>query len=153
MLNPFLNPFHKTTCRQVMKMGVVFVTPDDDIQAAATKMRVHDVGFLPVCGPDHRPLGAVTDRDIAVRAVAEDKGASTPVAEVMTMDAVCVGADADLGVAEALMMRHQKSRIMCVDGDGTLVGVVSLSDIPAFEGVRKSGAVFAKVTEHHVNRP
>jgi CBS domain-containing protein len=147
-----LNPFHKTTCREVMKMGVVFVTPDDDLQAAATKMRVHDVGFLPVCGKDHRPIGVLTDRDIVVRAVADDKGASTLVSQVMTMDAVCVGVDADLGVAEALMMRNQKSRIMCVDAAGQLVGVVSLSDVPGFESSRKSGAVFAKVTEHHVQR-
>ncbi len=143
-----LNPFEKTKCRDAMQMGVVFVIPDDDIQHAATKMRVHDIGFLPVCGSDHRPIGAVTDRDIAIRAVAEDKGSSTAVAEVMTMDAVCVSADASLAVAEALMMRTQKSRIMCVDDDGYLCGVISLSDLPGLESPRKSGAVFAKVTEH-----
>ena len=147
------NPFAKPSCRDAMQVGVVFVSPDDDVQLAANKMRLHDIGFLPVVDAEHRPIGALTDRDIAIRAVADDKPGTTPVTDVMTMDAVCVSADADLAVAEALMARTQKSRVMCVDDDGRLVGIVSLSDIPGLESARKSAALFAKITDQHDRRP
>ena len=134
-------------CKDVMKKWVVSVSPDDVIQLAAVKMREHGVGFLPVCGLDNKPVGVITDRDIAIRAVAEGKPASTKVAAVMTAEAVHVSVDDDLSAAEDLMMRRQKSRIMCTDDNGGVAGVISLSDLPGYESTRKSGAVFAKIAE------
>ncbi len=138
-------------CKDVMKKWVVSVGPDDIVQLAAMKMREHGVGFLPVCGADHKAIGVITDRDIAIRAVAEGKAASTKVAAVMTADAVFVSIDDELSVAEDLMMRRQKSRILCTDASGAVSGVISLSDLPGFESTRKSGAVFAKVAEREAH--
>jgi CBS domain-containing protein len=134
-----------------MKKWVVFVSPDDVVQLAAVKMREHGVGFLPVCGVDNKPVGVITDRDIAIRAVAEGKPANTKVSAVMTADAVFVSDEDDLSAAEDLMVRRQKSRIMCTDDNGGVSGVISLSDLPGFESARKSGAVFAKVAEREAH--
>ena len=134
-------------CKDAMKRWVISVAPNDSILRAAERMLQHDVGFLPVCGDDSRPIGAITDRDIAIRAVARGKPPSTPVAEVMSAEVLCLHEDAELRAAEQMMMDHGKGRIMCIDGDGCLCGVISLSDLPNFESARKSGEIFAKVSE------
>ena len=134
-------------CKDAMKRWVISVSPTDSILLAAERMLQHDVGFLPVVGEDNRPIGAITDRDIAVRAVARGQPTSNRVADVMSNDVLCVHQDSDLRAAEQLMMDHSKARIMCIDDDGCVSGVISLSDLPNFENARKSGEVFAKVSE------
>jgi CBS domain-containing protein len=59
-------------CQQVMKQDVEFVTPEDNIHTAARKMRDKGVGFLPVCDENGKPVGTLTDRDIAIRVAADD---------------------------------------------------------------------------------
>jgi CBS domain-containing protein len=134
-------------CVDAMKRSVVSVAPDDTIATAAKKMRDADIGFLPVCAPDGEALGVITDRDIAIRVVAEGKVIETKVSEVMSHELVCVSVDSDLSEAEELMAKHQKSRIVCTDDEGRVVGVISLSDLPSFESSRRAGAVFSKVSE------
>ncbi|MDP2344119.1 MAG: CBS domain-containing protein [Deltaproteobacteria bacterium] len=130
-----------------MKRWVISVFPGDSILLAAERMLQHDVGFLPVCGSDNRPIGAITDRDIAVRAVAKGLSAQTRVSEVMTAEVLCLHHESELRAAEQMMMDHGKARIICIDDDGCVSGVISLSDLPNFENARKSGEVFAKVSE------
>jgi len=116
-------------CEEIMKKDVECVTPRDTAENVAAKMRDHNVGFLPVCDEDRKVLGAVTDRDIAIRLVAEGKSASTPAEQIMTSDCVACSPGDDLERAQQLMAKHQKSRIMCTDADGRLIGIISLSDI------------------------
>jgi CBS domain-containing protein len=121
-------------CQDIMKRDVECVSDRDSIQRAAQKMRDEGVGFLPVCMQDKRVLGTITDRDIAIRVCSDDRSAAgTKVGDVMTREAVSCRADEDIDRARALMAEHHKSRILCVEDKGVLVGVISLSDIAQHE--------------------
>ena len=116
-------------CEDVMKTVVECVSPEDTVLEAAQRMRDQQVGFLPVCGESKEVLGTVTDRDIAVRLVAEGRPGTTPIAEIMSHEVVACSPYDSIKRAEQLMSEQQKSRIMCTDEGGQLVGVISLSDI------------------------
>lgn len=122
-------------CGVLMKTFVECVSPQDSVETAAQVMRARNIGFLPVCDEKtDRVVGTVTDRDIALRVVAERKPATTRVASIMTPDAVTCRPGDDIATAEELMAENLVSRIMCVDDDGQLVGVISLSDLAQIDG-------------------
>lgn len=134
-------------CKEIMKHDIQCVSPEDTVEVAAQKMRDWNVGFLPVCDPSKKVLGTLTDRDIAIRLVAESRPPSTRVQDVMTHEIVaCKPAD-DIRRAEQLMGKHRKSRIMCVDDDGVLVGVISLSDIAQSENGAQAMRTMRQITE------
>ena len=116
-------------CSEIMKTDIECVSAQTSVQAAARKMRDQNVGFLPVCNESMNVLGTVTDRDIAVRAVAENLPAGTPVDALMTHEIIACRPEDDLSYARELMAQHQKSRIMCISRSGRLEGVISLSDL------------------------
>lgn len=116
-------------CEELMKRDVECVSPNDTVEAAARRMRDRNVGFLPICDASMKIVGAVTDRDLTVRVLADGRPGSTPLSDVLTRQIIVVKADDDLEVAKEQMAKHHKSRIMCVDGNGRLAGVISLSDI------------------------
>jgi CBS domain-containing protein len=116
-------------CEELMKTDVECVSPVDSIEEAARLMREANVGFLPVCDESRRVLGTITDRDIAIRAVADALPGSTPVEDVMTDEVVACSPKEEVEAALELMGENRKSRIICLDGDGRLAGVISLSDI------------------------
>ena len=122
-------------CELLMKTFVECVSPFDSVETAAQVMRARNIGFLPVCDErSDRVVGTLTDRDIALRVVADRKPASTPVASIMTHDAVSCSPEDDITTAEELMAENLVSRIMCIDDQGELVGVISLSDIALMDG-------------------
>ncbi len=117
-------------CLDLMKTEIETFREGDSVQEVARRMREVNIGFAPVCGPDGRPVGTLTDRDIALRVCAEDRRASaTRAGDVMTREAVTCHEGDPIEEAERLMARHRKSRMMVVDDDGRLVGVISLSDV------------------------
>ena len=118
---------------EIMKTGVECVRPTDRVEVAAKKMRDGGVGFLPVCDDESKVIGTITDRDVCIRLVAESMPGVTPVAAIMTREIVACPPDADLSDAEDAMTRHHKSRLMCIDAEGKLIGVLSLSDIAEHE--------------------
>ena len=101
--------------------------PDDTIRKVASMMADGDYGSLPVLEGD-RFVGVVTDRDIAVRAVAEGLGPDTPVSEVMTDEPITVEPDTDIEEVADIMAEEQIRRLYVVE-DEKLVGVVSLGDL------------------------
>jgi CBS domain-containing protein len=122
-------------CDQIMKTRVECIGPRDTVQAAAQTMRDENIGFLPVCDDQKRVIGTITDRDIAIRVTAADRPASlTWTEDVMTHDAVACKPSDDLSRAQQLMSLHHKSRILCLDEKGRLIGVISLSDIARHVG-------------------
>src|SRR5687768_4706621 len=123
-------------CRDIMKQRVECLSPLDTVQTAACKMRDSNIGFLPVCDAGGAVTGTLTDRDVAIRLVAENRSAAAPVADIMSNEVVCCHPDDDVIEAERLMSEKHKSRIVCIDDSGALVGVISLSDIVQHE---KSG--------------
>jgi len=136
-------------CQQIMKKDVESLSPTDTVQGAAKRMRDGNVGFLPVCDASGRVLGTITDRDLAIRVLAEASPSTTRVEEVMTREAVCCRPEDALEDAEKLMSKNQKSRIMCVDAEGHLVGVISLSDI-AQRNAAEASQTLREVTAREV---
>jgi CBS domain-containing protein len=116
-------------CKDIMNTDVECVSAQTSVREAARKMRDQKVGFLPVCDDSMRAVGALTDRDIAVHVVAEDHKSTTPVEAIMSLEVIACRPEDDLSYARELMARSQKSRIMCIDSEGRLEGVISLSDI------------------------
>ena len=113
---------------EVMTTNVKVVRPDETIQNAAKLMADLDIGAIPVC--DGTKLqGMLTDRDIAVRAVAEGRGGNTPVGEVMTADIVWCTDEDDTQEVLDRMADAQVRRIPVVDQDRNLVGIVALGDL------------------------
>lgn len=113
---------------ECMTSDVEVVCPDASIQDAARMMLDADAGSMPVCD-GRRLLGMVTDRDIAIRAVAEGRGPDTPVAEVMTDDIIYCYEDQDIEEVAQQMSEQQVRRLPVVSRDKDLVGIVSLGDI------------------------
>lgn len=116
-------------CEAIMKTNVECVSPTMTVQQAARKMREQNIGFLPVCDSSRRVLGTLTDRDIAVRLVAENRSASTPISTILNNEVIACSPEDDLSHARELMAEHHKSRLMCLDDDGRIRGVISLSDL------------------------
>jgi CBS domain-containing protein len=112
-----------------MKGDVQCVTARTTVAQAAAIMRDEQIGFLPVCDEARNVIGTVTDRDIAIRVVAENEPADQSVDLFMTTDVIACRSDDDLAIAQDLMGEMQVSRIVCLDEDGELDGVISLSDI------------------------
>ena len=134
--------------REVMTRGVEVIRPEDTLQEAARKMKSIDVGPLPVCDGE-RLVGMITDRDIIVRATAEGRDPkTTPVKEAMTPGIVYVFEDQDLDEAAQLMKERQLRRLVVLDRNKKLVGILSLGDIAADHRDDKlSGEVLEKVSE------
>ena len=137
-------------CEDIMKEDVECVDPKESVQEAARRMRDANVGFLPVCDSSKKVLGALTDRDIAIRIVAEGRPPTTAAADVMTREVVACRPDADVRDAEQLMGTRQKSRMIVADEDGRLVGVISLSDIAQVEEGSRASETMKQVTDREV---
>jgi CBS domain-containing protein len=113
------------------------VRESDPVVRAAELMRDLDVGCLPVVS-DHderRPVGTVTDRDIAMRAVAGGLAVERPVSEVMTSAHLAtVHPDDDVDAVKRMMRVDKVRRILVVSHEGELVGVISQADLARKEG-------------------
>ena len=117
-------------CLDLMKFDVETFREHDSVLEIARRMREVNIGFAPICDTDGHPVGVVTDRDLALRVCGEDRRASeTRASDVMTRERITCRETDELQEAEHAMARHHKSRIMIVDDDGRLTGVISLSDI------------------------
>lgn len=134
--------------RDVMTPQVEFVAPAQTLREAAQKMRQFDVGPMPVCDAG-RVVGMLTDRDIAIRAVAEGYDpATTPVAKIMSRDVAFCGPDDDLEAAAKLMSEKQIRRLVILDSDRRLAGIVSLGDLATTgRDLRMVGEVMEEVSQ------
>lgn len=140
-----------------MRTPVISSHLDDAASQTAALMRTRKLGFVPVCDDQGRVVGTVTDRDLTIRVLAEcghpssaRYQASTPLRYVMTPGPVTCGPDDDLQLAEELMRRYHKSRIICVDADRRPVGVISLSDIARRDEAARVGELLRAITEREV---
>jgi CBS domain-containing protein len=131
--------------RDVMSKDVQVARPEDTLQNVAGRMAAGDFGFIPVADGD-RLIGALTDRDIVVRAVASGAGPEARVLDVLSRDALVVRADDDLKVALDLMSSRQIRRLPVVDKDGRLVGVVSLGDLSTRVKERYAGEALEEIS-------
>jgi CBS domain-containing protein len=130
---------------EVMTSGVRMVGPEQTISEAARLMAEIDAGSLPV-GEDERLIGMITDRDIAVRAVAEQKPPTTKVREIMSQEVLYCFDDQDLEDIAQNMSDVKVRRLPVVDREKRLVGIVSLGDLAKSDSAASTGQAVADIT-------
>ena len=132
--------------RDAMTRDVRLATPGQTIRDVAKMMQEIDAGILPV-GENDRIVGMITDRDIALRAVALGKGPDTPVREVMSTDQVlyCFEDD-DIDDVAKNMGEAKVRRLPVMDRNKRLVGIVSLGDLAQHEQ-KGAGKAIDKISE------
>ena len=133
--------------RDVMTRHIQEIPPEATLQDAAERMKSLDVGALPVCAND-KLIGIVTDRDIAIRAVAAGcDPRSTRVSEAMTPDVCYCFDDDNVEKAAKLMEERQIRRLVVMDHDKRAVGIVSLGDLATrTSDDQRSGEVLERVS-------
>ena len=114
--------------REAMTLDVCLTSPDQTIRDAAQVMRQIDAGALPV-EQDERLVGVITDRDIAVRAVAEGKSPDTKVRDVMSREVLYCYEDEDLDKVIRNMGAVKVRRLPVLNRDKRLVGIISFGDL------------------------
>jgi CBS domain-containing protein len=127
-----------------MTRGVEITNPQETIRDAARMMVDCDAGALPV-GENDRLVGVITDRDIAVRAVAEGKGPDARVGDVMSAEVRYCFEDDDVDEVLRNMGELQLRRLPVLSRDKRLVGIVSLSDLAAIRAAGPVGAALADI--------
>lgn len=113
--------------RDVMTRNPETVTPDTPVQEAARLMQSADTGVLPVV-EGNRPVGVITDRDLALRVVAEGR-TDARVRDAMSSRVSTAREDDDLDTVMQIMASEQVRRVPIVDERGELVGIVAQADI------------------------
>lgn len=136
--------------REMMHKGAEYVAPNAKLQVIAKKMRDYDIGSIPVC-QGGKLIGMVTDRDIAIRALANGKDASKLEAkDVMSEDVIFCNDDKQAEDAIRIMEDNMIRRLPVLDESKKLVGMVSLGDISHALSQNLTGEVTRAVTAHHI---
>lgn len=121
--------------KDVMTRGVECARPENTLRELASRMTALDVGALPVC-ENEKLIGMVTDRDIVLRAVARGLDPmQTRARDVMSPDVQYCFDDSDIEDCASMMSDHQIRRLVVLDRNKRLVGIVSLGDLAT--GVHK----------------
>jgi len=132
--------------REIMTTNVECVEPETNVIELAQKMKTLDIGFLAICEND-RVIGIVTDRDIVIRAVASGRDLHMCTArEIMTAEVYWCFEDDDIKDVAQKMREKDVRRILILNIDKRLVGVVSLGDISKVEE-KESGKTLKDITE------
>jgi CBS domain-containing protein len=118
---------------EIMTAGVVTAAPETSAVEVARLMRDHRVGSVIIVDPAGSPVAMVTDRDLAVRVLAEGVSPDSPIAEHASRPLICGEPEMELDEAAALMVQHRVRRLPVVAGE-ELVGIVSLDDIAVRSG-------------------
>ncbi len=131
---------------EIMSTKVQLANPKQSIREIAQMMADCDCGAVPV-GDNDRLIGIVTDRDIAVRAVAAGKSPDTPVREVMSTGVLYCYEDEDVDDVASNMADIKVRRLAVLSPEKRLVGIVSLGDIAMSDGPQSSGVALCGISE------
>jgi CBS domain-containing protein len=132
-----------------MHKGVHWVSPDTPVATVAKMMLEQDIGAIPV-GENDRLVGMITDRDIALQAVADGKDISRLTARtVMTPGIVWCRDSDDVSQALQAMGSKQVRRLPVIDKDKRMVGILSLGDLTHTASQRIAADAAKAVTGHH----
>jgi CBS domain-containing protein len=133
--------------RELMTANPCSIDADKSVSYAAKMMKDEDVGLAPIVEGD-KLVGTVTDRDIAIRVVAEGKDPeSTTVREIASTQLVTIDPQQSLDEALRLMAQHQVRRLPVVEEDGRLVGVVAQADVAREGEDTKTGQVVEQISQ------
>lgn len=137
-----------TTVRELIRKPPIKVSSTSPVQEAARCMLDGDVGAV-IVEEDGKPYGIVTDRDIAIRAVAQGlNSAIAPVASICSKELATVSPDSDIESAIQLMLDKALRRVLVVDAQATPVGIVSLGDLAIARG---SSSVLGQISAAPAN--
>jgi CBS domain-containing protein len=139
-------------CRDLMRLSVFVCNAHDTVTRCAQVMKERNIGFLPVVDAGSTLVGVITDRDLAVRVLAEGRGGDTSVGTVMSRALLVCSPDEELEAAEERMASHACSRLVVVDGEGRCLGVITIDDIAQAESRRRAGKVLQDVTRERVGQ-
>lgn len=135
--------------KEIMHKGVKWVSPDTPVTTVAKAMQQHDIGALPV-GENDRLVGMVTDRDIAVRGVAEGKDMSKLTArDIMTTGVVWCCASDTASDAAHVMETKQVRRLPVIDENERIVGMLTLGDVSHATSHLIAAELLKAVSAHH----
>jgi CBS domain-containing protein len=133
--------------RELMTKNPCSIDADKPVAYAAKMMRDEDVGLAPIV-EGQKLIGTLTDRDIAIRVVAEGKDPqSTTVREVASSRLVTIDPDQDLDEALRLMAQNQIRRLPVVEEDGKLAGVIAQADVARHASEKKTGEVVEEISK------
>jgi CBS domain-containing protein len=133
--------------RDAMSSKPCSIDTDKTVAYAAKMMRDEDVGFAPIVEGD-RLVGALTDRDIAIKVVAEGRDPqTTKVSEVASRDLITVEPEQDLDEALQLMAEHQVRRLPVIEQDRRLVGVLAQADVAQEVKAKKTGELVEEISK------
>jgi len=130
---------------ECMTRDVQIAAPDDTIATAARTMAQLDAGVLPV-GENDRLVGMITDRDIAIRAIAQGKGPDARVGDVMNAEVKFCFDDQEVGDVLRRMGELQLRRMPVLNHDKRLVGIISLGDMAANGETQKAGDALCDIS-------
>ena len=133
------------TVQEAMTSNPTAITPDTTVQEAARLMKSEDVGALPIV-EDGRLSCVITDRDLAIRGVADGLDTATSVRELASKDVVTIDPQQSLEEAARLMAEHQIRRLPVVEEDGRLVGMLAQADVAAAGHDTLTGDVVQKIS-------
>ena len=146
-------------CKEIMSHNVQWILPRETVASAAKLMAFHNLGLLPVCSPDGKPIGVITDRDIALRVVGKDRlAAQTIVEDVMSAPVLSVASDCPVEGVGEIMTKAGVSRLLVLDESGRLEGLVSLADLlvhaPGKSTLETARGIYAReVSDRSVGHP
>lgn len=114
---------------ECMCHDVLWVNPETSVCDCANLMAEHKIGCIPVCDANQKVVGLITDRDILLRTVCQNKNIkATQVSEVMTTNVCCCNSDEHINTAQRLMSENQIRRLPITEND-KIVGILSIGDI------------------------
>jgi CBS domain-containing protein len=119
--------------REIMTEGVITAAHDADVLSVAQKMRDLGVGSVVICDPQGEPAAMVTDRDLAIRVVANEGSGGERIGEHASRPLITGEPEMELEDAASLMVRHRIRRLPVMDAD-RLIGIVTLDDIAVRTG-------------------
>lgn len=133
--------------RKVMTIPAITGASDASIREIARLMRDHDIGLIPIV-LDGSPVGVLTDRDIVTRILpVADVPAEITAAQAMSDHPVTCHMDQDVAEAASIMGDNQVRRLLVVDHDDRLVGILSLGDIAENVSEGLAGQALGEVVE------
>ncbi len=152
-------------CKEIMSHNVQWILPRETVASAARLMAFHNLVLLPVCSADGKPVGVVTDRDLALRVIGKDRlAAQTVVEDVMSAPVRSVTDDCPVERIGEIMTEASVSRLLVLDEGGHLIGIVSVADLlvhtPGKNALKTARSIYARETSdgsvgipHHASKP
>jgi CBS domain-containing protein len=125
------------------KKEVVTMSPENTLRKAGHLMREHGIGAVVVVNAKNKPVGIITDRDVAIALAADERDPDTAVSEVMEGSLVTIGENEGIFNATQYLLAYKVRRLPIVDSDGALVGIVTMDDLLGLLGKELTNLVEA----------